>query len=53
MRKTLEASTAKIPKGLRRREQKLTKMMFLIFGCFLVTYIPGLITKLVSRIRSP
>ena len=35
------------PEGLRRRERKLTFMMFLIFGCFLVTYMPSLVVKMV------
>ena len=35
------------PEGLRRRERKLTFMMFLIFGCFIVTYMPSLVVKMV------
>jgi len=37
-----------IPKGLKKREQKLTKMMSLIFGCFLVTYLPSMVVKTID-----
>ena len=47
MEAQLKRSSAALPKGLKDREQRLTKMMLFIFGCFLVTYLPGAIVKLV------
>ena len=37
----------KLPKGIRKSEQKLTKMMVFIFGTFLLTYMPGVVVKMV------
>ena len=42
-----------IPKGLKKREQKLTKMMSLIFGCFLVTYLPSMVVLTVQHVKRP
>ena len=42
-----------IPKGLKKREQKLTKMMSLIFGCFLVTYLPSMVVITVQHVKRP
>lgn len=39
-------SRASMPKGMKEREQRLTKMMLFIFGCFLLTYLPGTVVKL-------
>lgn len=50
MEAQLKRSSAALPKGLKDREQRLTKMMLFIFGCFLITYLPGAIVKLVSLI---
>ena len=50
MEAQLKTSDMKMPKGLKAREQKLTRMMLFIFSCFLLTYMPGVIVKLV-RIR--
>lgn len=41
-----------MPKGLKKKEQQLTKMMCIIFGCFIVTYMPGVFVKLVSQLDS-
>ena len=38
----------KLPKGIRKSEQKLTKMMLLIFGVFMLSYLPGVGVKIVS-----
>jgi len=48
MERQMQRSSSRTPQGLRKREQKLTKMMALIFGCFLVTYMPGAVIKLVN-----
>ena len=45
----MKTSDMKMPKGLKQREQKLTKMMLFIFSCFLLTYMPGVIVKLVRK----
>ena len=42
----------KLPKGIRKSEQKLTRMMLFIFGVFFVTYMPGVGVKMVSTILS-
>ena len=43
----MRTTKTKLPKGIRKSEQKLTKMMVFIFGIFLVTYMPGVIVKMV------
>ena len=45
----MHRTSTRVPKGLKEREQRLTKMMALIFGCFLFTYMPGVVIKLVRR----
>ena len=37
----------KMPKGIRKSERRLTKMMAFIFGIFVVTYMPGVVVKMV------
>ncbi len=44
------SGSSRLPKGLREKEQKLTRMMGGIFLVFLLTYMPGVIVKLVSEI---
>ncbi len=44
------SGSSRLPKGLREKEQKLTRMMGGIFLVFLLTYMPGVIVKLVSGI---
>ena len=48
MEKQLVRTSTIMPKGMKMREQRLTKMMAFIFGCFLLTYMPGAVIKLVS-----
>lgn len=51
METQMQRSSTRVPRGLKEREQKLTKMMAFIFACFLATYMPGVIIKLVRRGR--
>ena len=37
----------KLPKGIRKSERRLTRMMLFIFGVFFVTYMPGVVVKMV------
>ena len=48
MEKELRESRMKIPTGLKEKEQRITKMLLCIFICFLVSYGPGMIIKVVS-----
>ena len=52
MRKALENEMQDafrhVPDGLKANEQKLTKMLLLVFVCFLFSYGPGAMVKLVS-----
>ena len=52
MRKTMEKemrkSRIKVPTALKDKEQKLTRMLLIIFVCFLLSYGPGMIIKVVS-----
>jgi hypothetical protein len=41
-------SKVSLPKGLKEREQRLTKMMLIIFACFIITYMPSYFVKTVS-----
>ena len=45
----MQRASTRVPKGLKAREQKLTKMMGLIFGTFLLTYLPGVAIKVASQ----
>ena len=47
MEKQMKIAKVKRPKGIREQEQRLTRMMALIFGTFLLTYFPGVTVKLV------
>ena len=44
----MRKSRIKVPTALKDKEQKLTRMMLIIFVCFLLSYGPGMIIKLVS-----
>eukprot|EP00095_Tigriopus_kingsejongensis_P007204 maker-scaffold192_size271026-snap-gene-1.21 protein:Tk07204 transcript:maker-scaffold192_size271026-snap-gene-1.21-mRNA-1 annotation:"gustatory receptor trehalose 1" len=48
MEEQLQNRTA-LPKGMKQREQRLTKMMLFIFGCFLLTYLPGVGIKVMDK----
>ena len=48
MEEEMKRASTKVPKGLKEREQKLTKMMAFIFMCFLATYMPGVVVKVVK-----
>ena len=50
MEKEMRKSKIRVPTALRDREQKLTRMLLIIFVCFLLSYAPGMIIKLVSTI---
>ena len=51
MEKEMRKSKLRMPTALRDKEHKLTKMLLIIFICFLLSYGPGMVCKLV-RIRS-
>ena len=44
----MRSTKMKLPKGIRKSEQRLTRMMLFIFGVFFVTYMPGVVVKMVS-----
>ena len=44
----MRKSRIKVPTALKDKEQKLTRMLLIIFVCFLLSYGPGMIIKLVS-----
>lgn len=46
-------SNMALPKGLKEREQRLTKMMLIIFACFIMTYMPSYFVKTVRTIIEP
>ena len=48
METQMRTSRTVIPKGLREKEQKLTQMLFIIFACFMLSYGPGSVIKIVS-----
>ena len=37
-----------IPTSLKKKEKQLTKMLFIIFVCFMLTYLPAFVVKKVS-----
>ena len=41
-------SAVSLPKGLKEREQRLTKMMLIIFTVFIITYMPSYFIKAVN-----
>ena len=51
MEMELRKSKMKMPTFLKDKEQKLTKMLLIIFICFLLSYGPGMVFKLV-RIKT-
>lgn len=48
MESVMRSSRTFIPKGLEKKEKKLTKMLLIIFACFLLSYGPGALIKIVS-----
>ena len=48
MENDLRNSSIRIPTALKEREQKLTRMLLIIFACFLLSYGPGMLIKVVS-----
>ena len=51
MSKTLkrQSSDACVPQSLKKKEKQLTKMLFIIFVCFILTYLPAFVVKKVSH----
>lgn len=45
-----QSSDACIPQSLKKKEKQLTKMLFIIFVCFMLTYLPAFVVKRVSFI---
>jgi len=43
-------SAVSLPKGLKEREQRLTKMMLIIFTVFIITYMPSYFVKTVTTV---
>ena len=43
----MRKSKIRMPTALRDKEQKLTRMLLIIFICFLLSYGPGMVFKLV------
>ncbi len=41
-------SKVRFPTALRDKEHKLTRILLIIFGCFIAYYGPGMVFKLVS-----
>jgi hypothetical protein len=46
-------SAVSLPKGLKEREQRLTKMMLIIFTVFIITYMPSYFVKTVKALMRP
>ena len=42
-----------IPTSLKKKEKQLTKMLFIIFVCFMLTYLPAFVVKKVSLTKIP
>jgi len=40
-----QSSDACIPQSLKKKEKQLTKMLFIIFVCFMLTYLPAFVVK--------
>lgn len=49
LKEQMENSQVAMPKSLKEREQRLTKMMLIIFACFLMTYLPSFFVKYLDR----
>ena len=52
MEEDLRKSRIRIPTALKEKEQKLTRMLLIIFACFLLSYGPGMLIKVVSKTKS-